>query len=257
MEIKALKAFTIRDSETGNLTSIAHGAIAEVSSTLGESFIADGLAEEYASVHASFKAIVDDSLTKVTADMLDGVKTISQYAFYECAVLKSVELPNSVTSIANYAFSNCSALESITIPASVVSIGKGAFENCSSLESITIPNTVTSIENGTFSRCSALVSVTIPNSVTTIGMYPFQYCAFTSVTIPESVTTIGIQAFNKCANLTSVTVLNPTPPTTAVGIFDSTPDSLVIYVPAESVDAYKATNYWSNYADRIQAIPNE
>lgn len=47
MKIKALKAFTVRDSETGNLSSIAYGAIAEVSSTLGESLIADGLAEAY------------------------------------------------------------------------------------------------------------------------------------------------------------------------------------------------------------------
>lgn len=47
MKIKALKAFTIRDSETGDLSSIAHGAIAEVSSTLGASLIADGLAEAY------------------------------------------------------------------------------------------------------------------------------------------------------------------------------------------------------------------
>lgn len=47
MKIKALKAFTVRDSETGNLSSIAHGAVAEVSSTLGASLISDGLAEAY------------------------------------------------------------------------------------------------------------------------------------------------------------------------------------------------------------------
>lgn len=47
MKIRTLKALTIRDSETGNLTSIAHGAIAEVSDTLGGSLITDGLAEAY------------------------------------------------------------------------------------------------------------------------------------------------------------------------------------------------------------------
>ena len=47
MKIRALKALTIRDSETGNLTSIASGAIAEVSDTLGTSLISDGLAESY------------------------------------------------------------------------------------------------------------------------------------------------------------------------------------------------------------------
>ena len=47
MKIRALKAFTIRDSETGNLTSIANGEITEVSDTLGSSLISDGLAEAY------------------------------------------------------------------------------------------------------------------------------------------------------------------------------------------------------------------
>ena len=51
MKIRALKAFTIRDSETGNLTSIACGGIAEVSDTVGSSLISDGLAEAYTLVN--------------------------------------------------------------------------------------------------------------------------------------------------------------------------------------------------------------
>lgn len=47
MKIKALKAFTVRDSETGDLSSIGHGAIADVSDALGQSLIEDGLAEAY------------------------------------------------------------------------------------------------------------------------------------------------------------------------------------------------------------------
>jgi len=33
--------------------------------------------------------------------------------------------------------------------------------------------------------------------------------------------------------------------------------NLVIYVPAESVDAYKSASGWSYYANQIQAIPSE
>ena len=47
MKIKALKAFTVRNSSTGALTSIAHGAIASVDDTLGASLISAGLAEAY------------------------------------------------------------------------------------------------------------------------------------------------------------------------------------------------------------------
>lgn len=47
MKIRALKPFTLRDAETGALTSIACGAIATITDALGEQLITDGLAEEY------------------------------------------------------------------------------------------------------------------------------------------------------------------------------------------------------------------
>ena len=47
MKIKALEAFTIRDSSTGALTSIAFGAIADLDSTLANGLISAGLAEAY------------------------------------------------------------------------------------------------------------------------------------------------------------------------------------------------------------------
>ena len=47
MKIKALKPFTLRDSSTGDLTSIACGQIAVVDDTLGAQLISDSLAEEY------------------------------------------------------------------------------------------------------------------------------------------------------------------------------------------------------------------
>ena len=50
MNIKALIPFTMRDSSTGKLTSIACGAIATVTDAIGNQLIADGLAEVYAQV---------------------------------------------------------------------------------------------------------------------------------------------------------------------------------------------------------------
>ncbi len=47
MKIRALKPFTLRDAETGALTSIACGQIATLDDTLGGQLITDGLAEEY------------------------------------------------------------------------------------------------------------------------------------------------------------------------------------------------------------------
>lgn len=114
------------------------------------------------------------------------------------------------------------------------------------------------IRNSTFSSCSALTSVTIPSSVTSIGGSAFQSCGrLASVTIPSGVTQIQMRAFYDCRALISVTVEATTPPAlTNINVFSDTSANLVIYVPAASVDTYKATTNWSAYADKIQAIPS-
>ena len=136
------------------------------------------------------------------------------------------------------------------------SIGYTQFSQCQNLVSVTIPNSVTIIGSDAFYQCTGLTNVTIPNSVTSIGLEVFQYCSgLASVTIPNSVTSIGRQTFFQCTGLTSITVEATTPPTLGSNAFQSTNAKLVIYVPSESVDAYKAASGWSTYASRIHAIP--
>ena len=137
----------------------------------------------------------------------------------------------------------------------ITSIGYGAFSRCSALTSVAIPSGVTSIGNSAFSNCSALTSVTIPSGVTSIGNSAFESCnALASVTISEGATYIGNYAFNYCSSLTSVTVRATTPPTLGYNAFGSTSTTAIIYVPAASVDTYKAATNWSTYASKIQAM---
>lgn len=146
-------------------------------------------------------------------------------------------------------------ITSITIPDGVTSIGGYAFYNCSALTSVTIQNGTTSIGEQAFANCYALNNLKISNSVTSIGNYAFYSCsALTNVTIPNSVTSIGEAAFSTCRNLLSLTVKSTSPPTLGDYAFQTTP-SAVIYVPAESVDTYKAASGWSTYSSKIQAIP--
>lgn len=159
------------------------------------------------------------------------------------------------TVIGQNAFLRCTSLTSVTIPNSVTTIGDNVFNDCSGLTSVTIPNSVTTIDGYAFSSCTGLTSVTIPNSVTTIGGGAFNNCtSLTSVTIGDSVTTILNNAFYNCSSLTSITSLNTTPPTLQSNTFYSVPADCAIYVPAESVDTYKAAQYWSDRAAYIQAI---
>ena len=196
------------------------------------------------------------SLTSATIP--DSVTSIGDYTFCYCSSLTSVTIGNSVTSIGNYAFAGCNSLTSITIPDSVTSIGGYAFIDCSSLTSITIPDSVTSIEGGAFVNCSSLTSVTIPDSVTSIGENAFCDCSsLTSITIPDSVTSIGYGVCWGCSSLTSVYCKPTTPPIGANYMFYGNASGRKIYVPRNSVDAYKSADGWKSYIDYIFADPTE
>ena len=145
----------------------------------------------------------------VIPDTIEGkpVINIGGAAFWGCASLTSITIPDSVTSIGGAAFSYSKSLTSITIPDSVNTIGERAFSDCRSLTSITIPDSVTSIGRKAFSYCTKLTSITIPDSVTSIGSGDFYGCtSLTSITIPNSVTSIEFNAFLRCTNLTSITI---------------------------------------------------
>ena len=134
---------------------------------------------------------------------------IGDYAFYDCKSLTSIDIPNDVAEIGDYAFSNCTNLVSIGMPNSVTKIGSSTFSYCKSLTSIDIPNGVTEIESATFLGCTSLASINLPESITMIGSYAFERCSnLTSIDIPNSVTEIENDAFAYCTSLTSVNIPN-------------------------------------------------
>ena len=181
------------------------------------------------------------------------VTSIGECAFMYCYSLTSITLPESVTSIGDGAFEHCESLTSITLPEGLTSIGKQAFCSCSSLTSINIPEGVTMLEKGVFQSCSNLTSVILPEGVTTIEYVAFVYCySLTSITLPASVTSIGFQAFAFCFSLTSITSHAATPPTIEDSFsFEGVDKSIPVYVPAGSIEAYKAATGWSDFTNYV------
>lgn len=176
------------------------------------------------------------------------VTSILGWAFNWCESITSITMPNSIITIGQEAFSGCTSLPSITIPNSVTTIGKAAFAYCTSFTSIDIPSSVTSIGDGAFSDCENLIFINIPNSVGSIGGYAFRYCtSLPSITIPNSITSIGLMTFLGCTSLTEITCNTIIPPSLGENVFDLVPTGITLYVPAESVDAYKAANIWKDF----------
>ena len=205
----------------------------------------------------------------------DSVTSIGSYVFDECTSLTSITIGKGVTSIGKNAFSGCtgelivncnipsasldyygafydSRFTRVTIGDSVTSIGDYAFRNCESLTSVTIADSVTSIGDDAFSICTSLTSVTIGNGVTSIGDEAFEDCtSLTSVTIGNGVTSIGWYAFNGCTSLKEVYCKPTTPPTGGHDMFYGNPSGRKIYVPSNSVSAYKSASGWGSYASAI------
>jgi hypothetical protein len=134
----------------------------------------------------------------------------------------------------------------------VTEIETGAFNGCTSLTSITLPESVTSLGAYCFNYCSSLTSINIPEGITSLLSSSFRDCtALASINIPAGVTSIGESCFYNCESLTIATVLPAIPPSLGTSAFDGVHSSFNIYVPDESVDAYKTASGWDAYADKI------
>ena len=199
-------------------------------------------------------AFMESGITSV--NIHDNIQNIGNSAFAE-SKLTEIRLPGHIvygTAICQ----GCINLRSVVMDSGITKVDRSWFYGCSSLKNVTIPNTVTSIEYSAFRSCTNLKDITLPNSVTYIGDCAFLECtAMTTFTIPESVTKIGDsygQIFYHCTNLVSVYCKATTPPTWgyyASSVFtDNAPDRK-IYVPTDSVDAYKTASGWSSLASDI------
>lgn len=184
------------------------------------------------------------------------IDEIGNLCFNGFSGLTSVFLPNTVTKIDGMAFADCISLPSITIPSGVTYIGSQAFTGNKSLTSIIIPSGVTMLDYATFFMCQSLTSATLSENITKLGDDVFKFSGLQTIAIPSGVTEIGQYCFAFNYSLVSATINAVTPPTLQNNnIFYGSDRLAAIYVPAGSVNAYKAANGWSDYASIIQAIP--
>lgn len=143
----------------------------------------------------------------ITANIPEGVTSISNDAFQNNAVIQKVVFPESLISIADDpdggqynggAFGYCTNLQSIQFSTNsqLSHIGAGTFARCSRLTKVLIADSVTSIGMGAFLSCSGLQIIKFSYTLATI---PSGCCSGASslrnVVIPKSVTSISPGAF--------------------------------------------------------------
>ena len=126
----------------------------------------------------------DESTHAGTITFAGELVKIADDAFYECAALTSITLPEGVTSIGRNSFVSCS-LASVTLPEGLTTIGDQAFQDCKSLTSITIPANVTEIGYGAFIDCSGLTDFYVAWTTTlpTIESNLFLYASIGTATL--------------------------------------------------------------------------
>lgn len=179
---------------------------------------------------------------------LDGkvyqITSIAYNGFENCKGVTSFVLPESLTEINSYAFWGCASLEQINIPQNVDSFGYGALSNgCNRLKEITvadgniffkvekglllntagntayayafgiekehlvIPETVKYLRGNLFTGNKRLKTIQVPSGVTYIGGAMFYNCtALEEVMLPDDIKTIESSTFYGCTSLQNVTI---------------------------------------------------
>ena len=117
------------------------------------------------------------------------VTVTKEYAFYDCASLVRITIPDRLTRIEGWAFCGCDSLISIRLSVNLVSIGD-AFRGCKSLEAVFLPPTVTYIGDDAFINCKSLRFCILPESVVHVSHSVFYGCDRLSTTVRNNLSKV-------------------------------------------------------------------
>lgn len=243
-----------------NCLSLTSFTIPESVKTIGEEFLS--ICYNLESIDGKRYYVRDGVLlafapSGVTSAILpEGIVRIGDNVFGACEQLTEIVLPSGLTSIGNNAFWY-SGIKSIQIPDSVTDMGIYAFYRCANLEQVSLSKNLKSIGMFTFEGCNMLKSITIPDSVTSIDNGAFSWCEnLVSVKLGAGVSSLGGFIVSDCPKLTNLTIHATTPPQVVENTFQED-INYTIFVPSNSLNAYKEASGWSRLSPYMYAAPEE
>lgn len=165
----------------------------------------------------------------------------------QCAAVSSVG-----TIFANTDVTKCNELKYFT---GITSINKGGFRSCK-MSSITLPNSLITIGQDAFRSCVNLTEMIVPEGVTSTGQqWIWDSYQVALIDLPSTITTLtgyGIQPYRSTQVDFNVICRAINPPTLGSSAYLT--KLVKVYVPDNSVDAYKAANKWSDFATKIVGL---
>lgn len=201
--------------------------------------------------------------------------TIGSFAFYGYSKITSIHPQGSiktfdlgnVTKIGNYAFQGCTGLTGTPDLTKITTIGDKAFESCNNVDfgDLILPN-LTGIGLRAF-YCSkgprrildlgSITTLQANNGTSVNGTFVYN-SNLTLAILPKTLTTMGTswQPFIGCTKLSTMILLAETPPSlgSKFVLGQHVSSALKIYVPENSVEAYKTATNWSWHASIIFPI---
>lgn len=171
--------------------------------------------------------------------------------------ITEVDLSTGITSIGDYAFYGCDKIDKITFGPGITRIGSyGTYEvfpreivwNCVNATA----------DGGFYFNGNYLERLTFGEGVEAVNFFLLTNNVYGSdrlleVTFPTTIRSLVSYMLCGCRRLSSISFWATTPPTLGTDAFTNT-NNCPIYVPAASVDAYKAESTWADYKSRIVGV---
>lgn len=289
---------TIRDNAFTGCSKMEDAVLGENLKSIGNSAFKDCSSLKGITIPDSVKSIdyhcFSGCESLAYAKIGAGVSVIPDEAFNNCKSLPEITIPYTVERIGNNVFPGCFALADVTIADRETELKLGSnvkspmFSSCplksvyiggnitygtsaddgyspfyrnTSLETVRITDKETEISENEFYGCTSLKSVSMGDGIDTIGKYAFSGCsALESFSFGTGLKSIGDEAFSDCTGMKKLVSKTAVPPVCGPQALDDINKwECTLYVPQESLDAYKSAAQWKEFfflETGIKNVPN-